>query len=274
MIQDDPLSALLDEAQAAVSEGANALRDVRERYRTAYLEKVERWEGLRARSNASNDIVQPGGHRRGDGRSRGRASSDRCSAGSTLPRSHSRTRGCSSPARTPASSTTRAGRRPRPTRRCASSRPRSRSERGSRARSTTDPPRRSPTRSSRSRSSSACSTATNSRPATSSSSSARSCPAELRGVRAYLSQLRPPLLAEFGLSGAITEAGNQIAAALGIPVDRRARGGRRSAARDGRGRRPARGPGSAPERPKARPADVHPSADGARGCGVGGRGAR
>src|SRR6185369_14213194 len=41
---DDPLAALLDEAQAAVSGGANALRDVRERYRSAYLEKVERWE--------------------------------------------------------------------------------------------------------------------------------------------------------------------------------------------------------------------------------------
>ena len=48
LIHDDPLAALLDEAQAAVSEGANALRDVRERYRTAYLERVERWEGLRA----------------------------------------------------------------------------------------------------------------------------------------------------------------------------------------------------------------------------------
>src|SRR5690242_11725946 len=48
LIHDDPLSALLDEAQAAVSEGANALRDVRERYRAAWLERVERWEGLRA----------------------------------------------------------------------------------------------------------------------------------------------------------------------------------------------------------------------------------
>ena len=41
---------------------------------------------------------------------------------------------------------------------------------------------------------------------------------ELRGVRAYLSQLRPPLLADLGLSGAIHEAADQIATALDIPV--------------------------------------------------------
>jgi two-component system sensor histidine kinase DegS len=41
---------------------------------------------------------------------------------------------------------------------------------------------------------------------------------ELRGVRAYLSQLRPPLLADLGLSGAIREAGDQIASALNVPV--------------------------------------------------------
>ena len=41
---------------------------------------------------------------------------------------------------------------------------------------------------------------------------------ELRGVRAYLSQLRPPLLADLGLSGAIREAADQIATALSVPV--------------------------------------------------------
>jgi two-component system sensor histidine kinase DegS len=41
---------------------------------------------------------------------------------------------------------------------------------------------------------------------------------ELRGVRAYLSQLRPPLLADLGLSGAIHEAAGQIESALSIPV--------------------------------------------------------
>src|SRR5437773_10384540 len=41
---------------------------------------------------------------------------------------------------------------------------------------------------------------------------------ELRGVRAYLSQLRPPLLADLGLAGAIQEAGEQIASVTGVPV--------------------------------------------------------
>jgi two-component system, NarL family, sensor histidine kinase DegS len=41
---------------------------------------------------------------------------------------------------------------------------------------------------------------------------------ELRGVRAYLSQLRPPLLADLGLSGAIQEAADQTGDALGVDV--------------------------------------------------------
>jgi two-component system sensor histidine kinase DegS len=41
---------------------------------------------------------------------------------------------------------------------------------------------------------------------------------ELRGVRAYLSQLRPPLLADLGLSGAIAEAAVEVSTALAIPV--------------------------------------------------------
>jgi signal transduction histidine kinase len=45
---DDPLAALLAEAQAAVSDGANALRDVRERYRAAYNGRVEQLEAMRA----------------------------------------------------------------------------------------------------------------------------------------------------------------------------------------------------------------------------------
>jgi signal transduction histidine kinase len=46
--QEDPLAALVAEAQAAVSDGANALRDVRERYRAAYNERVEQLEAMRA----------------------------------------------------------------------------------------------------------------------------------------------------------------------------------------------------------------------------------
>ena len=41
---------------------------------------------------------------------------------------------------------------------------------------------------------------------------------ELRSVRAYLSQLRPPLLADLGLSGAISDAAEQVGSILGVPV--------------------------------------------------------
>jgi two-component system sensor histidine kinase DegS len=41
---------------------------------------------------------------------------------------------------------------------------------------------------------------------------------ELRSVRAYLSQLRPPLLADLGLSGAISDAAQQVGNILGVPV--------------------------------------------------------
>jgi hypothetical protein len=47
LIQHDPLAALVDEAQAAVSEGANALRSIRERYRSGYAGRVQQWERLR-----------------------------------------------------------------------------------------------------------------------------------------------------------------------------------------------------------------------------------
>ncbi len=41
---------------------------------------------------------------------------------------------------------------------------------------------------------------------------------ELRSVRAYLSQLRPPLLADLGLSGAISDAAQQVGNIIGAPV--------------------------------------------------------
>src|SRR6476646_4257869 len=53
LVHDDPLDVLLNEAQSAVSDGANTLRDVRERYRTAYLEQVDRWERLRTQTGPS-----------------------------------------------------------------------------------------------------------------------------------------------------------------------------------------------------------------------------
>ena len=41
---------------------------------------------------------------------------------------------------------------------------------------------------------------------------------ELRSVRAYLSQLRPPLLADLGLSGAISDAAQQVGNIIDVPV--------------------------------------------------------
>jgi two-component system sensor histidine kinase DegS len=41
---------------------------------------------------------------------------------------------------------------------------------------------------------------------------------ELRSVRAYLSQLRPPLLADLGLSGAISDAAQQVGNIIGVPI--------------------------------------------------------
>ena len=42
---------------------------------------------------------------------------------------------------------------------------------------------------------------------------------ELGDVRAFISQLRPPILADLGLAGAIAEAAEAMTATLGIPVD-------------------------------------------------------
>jgi two-component system sensor histidine kinase DegS len=43
----DSLETMISEAQAAVSSSANALRDVRERYRASYMRQLEAWEHLR-----------------------------------------------------------------------------------------------------------------------------------------------------------------------------------------------------------------------------------
>jgi signal transduction histidine kinase len=42
---------------------------------------------------------------------------------------------------------------------------------------------------------------------------------ELADVRAFISQLRPPLLADLGLAGALRDAADQLEAALGVKVD-------------------------------------------------------
>ena len=75
---------------------------------------------------------------------------------------------------------------------------------------------------------------------------------ELGDVRAFISQLRPPILDEIGLDGAIRDAADTLARA----DRRRGRGRPRRVARRPRRRRagggPARPPGGAPERPQAR----------------------
>ena len=79
--RDDSLETLISEAQAAVSSSANALRDVRERYRTAHMRQLEAWERLRdevarsARASAKGRDLRRGVKRprsAGDG-NRGRA---------------------------------------------------------------------------------------------------------------------------------------------------------------------------------------------------------
>ncbi len=48
-------AGFVEEARAAVSTGANALRDVRERYRAAHVSQLGRWEKLRKRVAKSGD---------------------------------------------------------------------------------------------------------------------------------------------------------------------------------------------------------------------------
>jgi two-component system, NarL family, sensor histidine kinase DegS len=72
----ESLETMISEAQAAVSSSANALRDVRERYRTAHVQQLEAWERLRdevARSNRSS----------ANGRTARRKPKDAPAAGST-----------------------------------------------------------------------------------------------------------------------------------------------------------------------------------------------
>lgn len=53
---------LVEEAKAAVSEGANALRGIRERYRTAHTGQLERWEKLRRRVGKGASTGRGNGH--------------------------------------------------------------------------------------------------------------------------------------------------------------------------------------------------------------------
>jgi two-component system sensor histidine kinase DegS len=217
LIKDDPLSALLDEAQAAVSGGVNALRDVRERYRSAYLEKVERWESLRAEANVSKTASNQAetdeamaGREVGVERSVlvriDLAAKSLENAWLFLAREDTSLVGDSSGPPSTADAQMR----------IVEAREQ---ERTRLAREVHDGPAQ------------ALSNAIfqvevvqrlldrNERLARAELKQLREIlTRELRGVRAYLSQLRPPLLADLGLSGAIAEAADQIASAIGIPV--------------------------------------------------------
>lgn len=223
LIHDDPLAALLDEAQAAVSEGANSLRDVRERYRAAYLERVERWERLRAIGGETGQSTQSRARR-------SQAETDEAMIGREVGQERSTlgridlavkslenawlflAREDSSLVSDPAGPPSAADAQMRIVEA-------QEAERSRLAREVHDGPAQ------------ALSNAIfqvevvqrlldrDERLARAELRQLREVlTRELRGVRAYLSQLRPPLLADLGLSGAIHEAADQIASALSIPV--------------------------------------------------------
>ena len=211
LIHDDPLAALLDEAQAAVSEGANSLRDVRERYRAAYLERVDRWEGMRAGTGkqASSDEAMVGKEVGQERSTLGRidlAVKSLENAWLFLAREDSTL--VSDPSGPPSAADAQM--------RIVEAQE---AERSRLAREVHDGPAQ------------ALSNAIfqvevvqrlldrDERLARQELKQLREVlTRELRGVRAWLSQLRPPLLADLGLSGAIHEAADQIATALNIPV--------------------------------------------------------
>ena len=223
LIKDDPLAALLDEAQAAVAEGANTLRDVRERYRSAYTERLEQWEALRAGpaegprtgQNASDETML--GREVGQERSTlGRidlAARSLENAWLFLAREDSSLVMDPSVAPSAADAQMRIVEAQE-------------AERTRLAREVHDGPAQ------------ALANAIfqvevvqrlldrDERLARTELQQLREVlTRELRGVRAYLSQLRPPLLSDLGLSGAIREAADQVGAALGIPIHIELEGG-------------------------------------------------
>lgn len=216
-IQDDPLAALLNEAQSAISGGANALRDVRERYRAAYLEKVERWEALRTlaatgngANNQSDSDEAMAGREVGVERSvLGRidlAAKSLENAWLFLAREDATL--VSDPSGPPSAADAQM--------RIVEAQEQ---ERSRLAREVHDGPAQA-------LSNAIFQVEVVQRLLDRDEQLARAelkqlrevLTRELRGVRAYLSQLRPPLLADLGLSGAIHEAGNQTATALDVPV--------------------------------------------------------
>ncbi len=220
LVHDDPLDNLLNEAQSAVSEGANTLRDVRERYRAAYLEQVEKWERLRS-------LTGGGGAQVGNSQ----AASQEAMVGrevnqerSTLGRIDLAVKSLENAwlflAREDTSLVTDSSVPPS----AADAQMRiveaQEAERSRLAREVHDGPAQA-------LSNAIFQVEVVQRLLDRDEAAARDelqglrdvLTRELKGVRAYLSQLRPPLLADLGLSGAIQEAANQIQTALSVPVD-------------------------------------------------------
>ena len=217
LIQDDPLSAMLDEAQAAVSSGANALRDVRERYRSAYLEKVERWESLRA-YGANSDA--PGSQSGNDEAMAGReVGVERSVLGRIDLAAKSLENAWLFLAREDTSLVSDMSGPPSAVDAQMRIIEAQEQERTRLAREVHDGPAQA-------LSNAIFQVEVVQRLLDRDEQLAREelkqlrevLTRELRGVRAYLSQLRPPLLADLGLSGAIHEAANQTATALAVPV--------------------------------------------------------
>ena len=215
LIHDDPLSALVDEAQAAVSDGANALRDIRERYRSAYVDRVEHWDRLRTHAAGTRTS---------------QIDSDEAMIGrevnlerSTLNRIDLAVKSLENAWLFLAREDTSLVNDPSGPPSAADAQMRiveaQEQERTRLAREVHDGPAQA-------LSNAIFQVEVVQRLLDRDEQLARAELAqlrevlsrELRGVRAYLSQLRPPALSDLGLSGAIAEAGDQVASALGIPV--------------------------------------------------------
>jgi signal transduction histidine kinase len=220
LVHDDPLDTLLNEAQAAVSEGANTLRDVRERYRTAYLEQVDRWERLRTLTSGGTPGQVPSSQTDNAQAMMGReVNQERSTLGRIdlavkslenawlfLAREDSSL--VSDPSGPPSAADAQM--------RIVEAQE---AERSRLAREVHDGPAQA-------LSNAIFQVEVVQRLLDRDEAAAREelrqlrdvLTRELKGVRAYLSQLRPPLLADLGLSGAVKEAANQIETALGVPV--------------------------------------------------------
>ena len=221
LVHDDPLAALLNEAQSAVSDGANTLRDVRERYRTAYLEQVEKWERLRTQTSTAGGTQAQSNRNASQEAMAGReVTQERSTLGridlavkslenAWLFLAREDTSLVSDPSGPPSAADAQM--------RIVEAQE---AERSRLAREVHDGPAQA-------LSNAIFQVEVVQRLLDRDEAAAREelrqlrdvLTRELQGVRAYLSQLRPPLLADLGLSGAIQDAAKQIGTALAVPVE-------------------------------------------------------